>query len=465
MGRFQFGTSGQRLDRLSARTLGRLTLREWFSQTARMMLLLCLTFAALLATTLLAREYQIFLLKSFLVVFLSLLPGWLYLNFIKTKGTGLYDEYVLNLYRLRIDSVANLPKPPPHSSYWNDWDSAMKNVGQAQVSRNIYLKKFESVYGRSAIPESRRNARIEEDTSVITNKVAEEVKDAFLPVMWATVLLAVGWIIVVQPELFKAFEPLGAIDITGLPPVDAQSLRLGFIGSYVFVLESLVRRYLQSDLKTAAYVSAMSRVIVVTALLAALGPLLEGWNEAVVASLSFLVGIFPELGLRLLKQGAGTVGHWITRLPGDERFPITDLDGINLWSRARLFEEGIEDMQNLTTANIVDLMLNTRMPINRLVDWVDQAFLYIRVSGSDRSLLRRMGVRTATDLLNVFETDNVRDPQFHGRLLRVLNVTNGRDDEGPSATEGIRLSLLSEVNLWHVHEWKKHEWLRASQPH
>ncbi len=82
-----------------------------------MMLLLGLTFAALLSTTLLAREYQIFLLKSFLVVFLSLLPGWLYLNFIKTKGTGLYDEYVLNLYRLRIDSVANLPKPAPSSHF------------------------------------------------------------------------------------------------------------------------------------------------------------------------------------------------------------------------------------------------------------------------------------------------------------------------------------------------------------
>ncbi|MDQ3784898.1 MAG: hypothetical protein M3360_08490 [Actinomycetota bacterium] len=463
MGRFQSGSSRQSLDRIGARALGRLTLREWFSQTARTMLLLGLTFAALLSTTLLAREYQIFLLKSFLVVFLSLLPGWLYLNFIKTKGTGLYDEYVLNLYRLRIDSVANLPKPPPHSSYWSEWESAMRSAGQDQVSRNIYLKKFESVYGRSAIPESRRSARVEEDASAITN-VAEEVKDAFLPVMWATVLLAVGWIVVVQPELFKAFEPLGAIDITGLPPVDAESLRLGFIGSYVFILESLVRRYLQSDLKTAAYVSAMTRVIVVTALLAALGPLMDSWNEAVVASSSFLVGIFPELGLRLLKQGAATVGHWITRLPGDERFPITDLDGINLWSRARLFEEGIEDMQNLTTANIVDLMLNTRMPINRLVDWVDQAFLYIRVSGPDRGLLRRMGVRTATDLLNVFDTDSVRDPEFHGRLLRALNKVNGKDDTGPSATEGIRRSLLSEVNLWHVQEWKRHEWLKAPQP-
>src|SRR6266511_2300103 len=50
-----------------------------------------------------------------------LLPGWLYLQFIAVKGTGLYDEYVLNLYRLRIDDVANLPKPPPGSRYWAWW--------------------------------------------------------------------------------------------------------------------------------------------------------------------------------------------------------------------------------------------------------------------------------------------------------------------------------------------------------
>jgi hypothetical protein len=43
-----------------------------------------------------------------------------------------------------------------------------------------------------------------------------------------------------------------------------EALRYGFIGSYAFIVQSLVRRYFQADLKTHAYVSAMARVILVS---------------------------------------------------------------------------------------------------------------------------------------------------------------------------------------------------------
>jgi hypothetical protein len=80
-------------------------------------------------------------------------------------------------------------------------------------------------------------------------------------------------------------------------------------------------------------------------------------------------------------------------------------------------------MQNLTTMNLVDIVLHTRVPPGRLVDWLDQAFLLLhlrrtdradlrrarrgrateRCDGSaDRLALRKIGVRTATDLLKVF---------------------------------------------------------------
>ena len=52
---------------------------------------------------------------------------------------------------------------------------------------------------------------------------------------------------------------------------------------------------------------------------------------------------------------------------------------MNIWYESRLLEEGIEDMQNLATANIVDVMLRTRIPVDRLVDWIDQAYLYLHL--------------------------------------------------------------------------------------
>lgn len=133
------------------------------SSKNRMAVLLVLIAAALLTTTLLARDNQTALLKSFLVLFMALLPGWLYLYFTHSRGTALYDEYVLNLYRLQIDHVANLPKPPPGSPYWEDWKAAVGEAPNEQVARNIYLKKFEAVYGRSVVPNSRRKGNSDDN--------------------------------------------------------------------------------------------------------------------------------------------------------------------------------------------------------------------------------------------------------------------------------------------------------------
>ena len=39
----------------------------------------------------------------------------------------------------------------------------------------------------------------------------------------------------------------------------------------------------------------------------------------------------------------------------------------------------MEDMLSLATANFVDVILHTRVPVGRLVDWVDQAHLYLHL--------------------------------------------------------------------------------------
>jgi hypothetical protein len=63
-----------------------------------------------------------------------------------------------------------------------------------------------------------------------------------------------------------------------------------------------------------------------------------------------------------------------------------------------LLEEGIEDMQNLRTANLVDVMLHTRVPVGRLVDWVDQATLYVHLDRIERGFAERRLVRQARNV-------------------------------------------------------------------
>jgi hypothetical protein len=79
-------------------------------------------------------------------------------------------------------------------------------------------------------------------------------------------------------------------------------------------------------------------------------------------------------------------------------YPLNQLDGLNIWYESRLVEEGIEDMQNLATANMVDVILHTRVPVGRLVDWIDQAILYMHLDRAERGFGERRLVRKARNL-------------------------------------------------------------------
>lgn len=68
--------------------------------------------ASLLPAVLFQPHSRVFLLKLTAAALLASLPGLLYLEFIRFKGQTLYDEYVINLFRLGIDRDCNLPAPP-----------------------------------------------------------------------------------------------------------------------------------------------------------------------------------------------------------------------------------------------------------------------------------------------------------------------------------------------------------------
>ena len=106
--------------------------------------------ASLVPAVLFQPHSRVFLLKLVAVALLASLPRLLYLEFIRFKGQTLYDEYVINLFRLGIDLDCNLPAPPQHTSYYGRWKKAhdkLTNPGKD----NLYRKKFEAVYGQQAV--------------------------------------------------------------------------------------------------------------------------------------------------------------------------------------------------------------------------------------------------------------------------------------------------------------------------
>jgi hypothetical protein len=484
-----------RLERAADRLRGP-NAREWLRRkaVAAWMNLLIVAAAAVTAITagFLAQQrwpdpqtWGVGVLKLFALWCLAFLPGWLYVRFLGMRAKALWAEYVLNLHRLGWDRPSHLPEPPVTSEFHSDWEQDQDP--RYRHADNIYRQKFEAYYGRQ-VPDAATGVRQAgkrcgrndgpDDDYVVSS-------ESLFPVFLATAMLAAGWAAVLWDTRFVT-APAGPWDV----------LKYGFIGSYAFVTSMLIRRFFQSDLRPSAYASAVFRIMLVLLIVAVLHQVIGATSPlAYHAELAtaFAVGFFPLVGLQALQRVTSKALYLIVP-PVTSDYPLDQLDGFNLWYEARLIEEGVEDMQNLTTMNLVDVILHTRVPAGRLVDWIDQAFLLIHLEHADRDglasarqlqpcpagakpgakpgaepaaelvaepgaqarvKLRRVGIRTATDLLKAFSAEQVQPP---GSLPKRHFVKPPHAELLPLPKEQLRLLVAvlgSEPGLAPVWNWQR----------
>jgi len=416
-------------------------------------------------------------LKLFALWCLAFMPGWLYVRFLDLRAKALWSEYVLNLHRLGWDIPWHLPRPPVASAFYERWAMGKRHEGRPE--QNIYRQKFEAYYGRQITdategrPAGRRGKRDRD-----SNEDYRVRSESLFPVFLTTVVLAVGWSAVLWDTRFIT-APAGPWDV----------LKYGFIGAYAFVTSMLIRRFFQSDLRPSAYASAVFRITLVLLIVAALHQVMSGTaavTDRAELAVAFVIGFFPLVGLQALQRVTSKALRRVVP-PVTSEYPLDQLDGLNLWYEARLTEEGVEDMQNLTTMNLVDVMLHTRVPLGRLVDWTDQAFLLLhlervergeltsqnkprrqhqhRASGNApaerkaesgaqaRLKLRRVGIRTATDFLKAFSKPR---PQASGELpKRAFALPPIKDPPLPEDQLRLLVAVLgAEPGLVPVWNWQ-----------
>jgi hypothetical protein len=342
----------------------RFSVLAWFTDV---LMLLVVVAGVLIPVLALDRRDQIVLLKLAVAVILAVVPAAIYLQFIASRGITLWEEFVETLRRLNVDTFGELPArdeiPPP---------------------TDVYRRRFEATYGRLGSPDRLHHG---------------PRGRAFMPIVALTLICGIGWVAVLQPEPVSGTRLFsGDWELSGAPAVSIVALHFGFAGAYFFIVQMLVRRYFQNDLKSDAFINAIQRVIAVALIVATLSYVWDGGPA--LAAVAFMIGLFPQLGLDVLRVFvAKAVRSQVPSLRS--RHPLDQLDGMNVWYESRLLEEGIEDQQNLATAGWLNLILNTRIPPGRLVDWVDQAHLLLRVDENERARLRGFGIRTATDLEQV----------------------------------------------------------------
>jgi len=268
---------------------------------------------------------------------------------------------------------------------------------------------------------SRRRRRIIEVDRVLSLlNVDPAYRQAYEPdklssYAWAVVYLSAVSVIGLTLLLFSHEAGLTNGEFPVVPVGEAEFPQKGsrivfamaFFGAYFSGLQHIFRRYSSNDLTPAVYYGASLRMLLagMTALIIYNGyTALSGGGDSDSAggitatiwpALAFLIGIFPQRGMRWLTDRAPVLSA-----PGDPSvrpMPLEMIEGMEGHDTLRMEELGIDSCYDLATVDFVPLLLKTPYSARQLIDWILQAKLCVHFGDTVKDL-RRIGIRTLVDL-------------------------------------------------------------------
>jgi hypothetical protein len=401
-------------------------------------------------------------LQALLISIASLLPALLYFLFDRLKVETLRSSFEQDIFR---------------------FDPTMRTRSDVRAR---YGTLMDELYGRSESTARRVHLpasapapqRVPDRPPLRSSRV---LPGRLAPIWVATVVITSGWILsLLNPDVAAPLRGFQQVVLLFEP--QRSPVVFAFLGAYVFALQSLLRSYLRSDLRPKSFMHITVRIIVAVVFAWVLELLFSSAAIPATATtsdgllvLAFVVGILPEtLLVRLQESVRHLVGkgfNWVPTLY--EQYPLNKLEGIDIYDRSRLIEEGVGNIEGLAHHYLPELMMQTRIPVARLVYWTDQAILYLHVvcgtdssaskkDGADPSdgeahdngggesrlrILQAHGIQTATDLENAHAAAVERDRRARDGSNDGDVRGAGGSNRAEASEEAAFLSLLEDVEL------------------
>lgn len=387
--------------------------------------------------------WRVNVIRTLLDVILLITPAVMWWLFIEAQRASLLNEFLTNVQRLGLLERR---------------DSLGENDAARATRIDSYLQKFEGTYGRV-------HQRVHSDVlkGRITPYSTEEARSqapysvSAVPVSLTVIVFAIGWLVTLPPSRDKIVDD-HEVWKTALTPT-ASPVTFAFLGAYFFAIQMLFRRYVRSDLRGSAYVAVVMRLVIALIGIWVVSGFtqLTAWanNQSALLLIGFAVGVFPVVAWQITRNLMVKVFRFA--LPSlQPEMALDCLDGLTVWHEARLEEEDIENVPNMATADIVSLLISTRFPADRIIDWVDEAILLTYLGpnqvsksqqGSARQLLARHGIRTSSALLATAQSAADRG-QFDEFSAIVV------DHAGRSVLPSLITAIRTNSNLDLVLRWR-----------
>ena len=186
----------------------------------------------------------------------------------------------------------------------------------------------------------------------------------------------------------------------------------GFVGAYVWSVNYLILRIANFDLSPLSFLSTSAHILltvfaawVLRQVVAAPVPGAEALAVAVLLGIAFLSGLYPSLGVNVLVDRLPAwlrFKHEVAEASQIERsFPLDLIDGIDTTIKFRLNQLDVAEVQNLATANPVELFVETPYGFGQILDWMGQAQLLTEIGPQRFLRARDAGIRDMACLLDL----------------------------------------------------------------